>query len=96
MPEIPNFGHMTAFTVWFESRDKVFLVVSWTEIMTWHSSYQNAFILRRPSLANFADIIKISTMFIKKPLKTEKKLKELEIMYSNAIYICISWYSKIC
>ena len=31
----------------------------------------------------FADIIKILTIFI-------KKLKELGIMYQNAIYICIS------
>ena len=39
---------------------------------------------------------KIVTMFIKTILKTPKKLKELEIMYQNPIYICISWYSKIC
>ena len=26
----------------------------------------------------------------------QKKLKELGIMYENAFYICISWYSKIC
>ena len=29
-------------------------------------------------------------------LKDTKKLKELEIMRSNAIHICISWYNKIC
>ena len=23
-------------------------------------------------------------------------MKELEIIYQNAAYICISWYSKIC
>ena len=28
-------------------------------------------------------------MFIKKILKTQKKLKELEIMYQNAIYISV-------
>ena len=32
----------------------------------------------------------------KKFSKTQKKLKELEIMYQDPIYICISWYSKIC
>ena len=32
----------------------------------------------------------------KKPLKTQKKSKELEIMYQNVIYIFIFWYSKIC
>ena len=35
--------------------------------------YQNAFILRRPTLANFADIIKIPTMFIKKTIQDLKK-----------------------
>ena len=38
---------------------------------------QNIFNLRRPRVANFADIIKITT---KNLLKTQKKLKELEIM----------------
>ena len=66
---------------------------SWTEIMTSQPLHENAFILRRPTVNNFANIIKISTI-IKKTLKTQKRLKELEIMCSNAI--CISWYSKIC
>ena len=35
-------------------------------------------------------------MFIKAIFADSKKLKELEIMCQNAIYICISWYSKIC
>ena len=35
--------------------------------------YQIAFILRRPTLANFADIIKIPTMFIKKTIQDLKK-----------------------
>ena len=38
----------------------------------------------------FADIIKIVTMFIKTSLETLKILKELGIMYQNAINICIS------
>ena len=37
----------------------------------------------------FADIIKIVTMFIKTISKDSKKLKHLEIMYQNAIYVCI-------
>ena len=57
--------------------------------------YQNVFILIRSTVANFADIINLQPL-LKKPLKTQKKLKELEIKCSNAIYICISWYSKIC
>ena len=28
--------------------------------------------------------------------KTQEKIKELEVMYQNAIYIFISWYNKIC
>ena len=32
--ELPNFGHMTTSTIWFESGDKVLLVTSWAEIMT--------------------------------------------------------------
>ena len=47
-------------------------------------------------VAIFADIIKIITRFIKKIFKDSTKLKKLEIMYQNAIYICISWYHKIC
>ena len=48
-------------------------------------------------VANTAGIIKIVTMFIKKiKIKTQKKLKEFEIMYQNGIYICISSNSKIC
>ena len=61
-------------------------MASWTEIMTSQPLYQNPFILRRPKVANFADIIKIPT----------KRLNKLEIMCWNAIYICISWFSKIC
>ena len=52
-------------------------------------------ILRRPRVAIFAGIIKIVSMFFKTFLNTQKMLKELEIMYRNAIYICSSWYSTI-
>ena len=49
-----------------------------------------AFILGRLRVASFVDINKIVTIFIKKIFKDSKNLKELEIMYQNAIYICIS------
>ena len=52
--------------------------------------FKNTFISQRPVVASFADMIKIVTTLIK------TKLKELEIMYQNTVYICISWYSKIC
>ena len=59
--------------------------------------FQKVFVFRRPGRAIFADIIKIVTIFIKTilKLKTQKKLEQLEIMYLNGIYICISWYNKI-
>ena len=50
--------------------------------------------LELPNFSNiFAGIIKIIIRFIKKYLKTQEqeKLKELEIMYQNGIFICISW-----
>ena len=37
--------------------------------MTPKPLFKNTFILRRPRVANFADIIKIATMFIKATLK---------------------------
>ena len=39
---------------------------------------------------------KLQPYLLKLFLKTQKKLKELDIMYQNAIYICISRYGKIC
>ena len=43
------------------------------------SSVSNTFIFKRPTVVNFADIIKIATMFIKAALK-EKKVKRIRIM----------------
>ena len=50
--------------------------------------------LGKSRIVIFVEIIKIVTMFFKQSLKTQEKLKELEVMYQNAIYVCISWYSK--
>ena len=61
------------------------------DVITFISKY---LFLRRTRVTIFTNIIKIVTMFIKtvkKSLKTQKKLRELEIMHQNAIYICISW-----
>ena len=46
--------------------------------------FQNSFILRGPSVG----------LTIIKSLKTQTNLEELEIIYQNEIYICISGYSK--
>ena len=47
--------------------------------MTSYHLFQNTVPLRRPGVATFADTIKIITRFIKQ-IKTQEKLKELEIM----------------
>ena len=47
------------------------------------------YLLRKPGVDNFADIIKIVTAFIKKNFKDSKKIKKIEIMYQNPIYIFI-------
>ena len=39
------------------------------------------FILKRLRVGNFADIIKITTMVIKKTFKDSKKVKKIEIMH---------------
>ena len=77
MIELPNFGHMTTFTLQLESRDKILLVTSYTEIMTLKHFLQKAFILWRPGVAMFADIIKIVTMFIKTILKDSRKIRAI-------------------
>ena len=41
------------------------------------------------------DVITFISNNFKTICKGSKKLKELEIMCQDAIYICISWYSKI-
>ena len=63
---------MATSTKLFESRDK---------IMTPWLLFQNTFILRRPRVASFADIIRIAACLLKQPLKTQRKLEELLIMY---------------
>ena len=76
MLESPNLGHMSTSTILFESRDKILLVMSRTEIMISQSLFPNTFILRRPRVATFGDIIKIVTMFIETIFKDyEKSLK---------------------
>ena len=77
MLELPNFGHITTSIIYFESRDKILLLTSWTGIMTSSPLFQNIFVLRRPRVAIFADIIKIITMFIKKIFKDSRKVKRI-------------------
>ena len=90
MLELPNFGHMNTSTIYLESCHKVLSVTSSTEIMTLQPLLQNTAILRRHGVAIFADNIKFISRIIKKIFKDSEKLKELELMHQNAIYICIS------
>ena len=59
--------------------------------MTSQPLFQNTFILRRPRVAFFPDIIKILTVLLRQSLKTWKKLKELEIVYQNANVVKKLW-----
>ena len=73
---------MSKSTIRFESRDKLLLVALWTEIMSSSRLLQ--------TVAIFAYIIKIITMFINTIFQLSKKLKELKIMYQNEVFGCIS------
>ena len=52
-------------------------MTSWAEIMTSQPFLQNMFVLRRPDVAIFADIIKIVTIFIKTTLKDSRKIRRI-------------------
>ena len=45
--------------------------------MTSQPFFQNTYILKRPRIANFADNIKVSTMFMKTTFKDSKKIKRI-------------------
>ena len=87
MLELPNFGHIATSTILWRHGHKL-----WRDNLY----FKITFALGRPRVAIFADIIKIVTIFTKAIFRDSKKSKELEITYQNPIYICISWYSKIC
>ena len=59
--------------------------------------FQNTFILRRPRVASFADIIKIVIMFIKKKsLKTQKSQKYQKLctkMQSILVFLDIAKFA---
>ena len=57
-------------------------MTSWTEIMTSQPLSQIKFVLGRTRVVNFADIIKIATMYIKTTFKDSKKVeKNLKIIH---------------
>ena len=71
------------------------LVTSWTKNVT-SETFQNTFILKRPRLVIFADIIKVVIIFIKTIFKTQKKIKRIRNYSQSSIYICFSSCNKIC
>ena len=52
-------------------------MLQWTKIMTSQPLFQNAFILRRPGVAIFVDIIEIVTIFIKTKFEDSRKIKRI-------------------
>ena len=70
--ELPNVGHMNTSAILFDAPTKILLVMSWTEIMTSQSLFQNVFILRKPRGANFTGTTKIATKFIKTTFNESK------------------------
>ena len=79
MLELPNFCQITTSTIWFDSCGKIFddVMDKIYDVIAFISKY----LLRRPRLTNFVDIIEIATMFSKTTFNVKKMLKELEIMY---------------
>ena len=68
--ELSNVGHITTSTIWFDSRDRILLVTLSTEIMTFFSKY-----------LQFADIIKIATLFIKTNFKDSNEVEKIINIY---------------
>ena len=96
MLELLNFVYMTTSTIWFESRDKMLLVTLWANVMTSLPLFQITFISRRPRLANFGDIIKIATMFIKATFKDSKKVQRIRNYVLKLSIDVFLVYNKSC
>ena len=71
------------------------LVTSWAKNVT-SETFQNTFILKRPRVVIFADIIKVVIIFIKTIFKTQKKIKRIRNYSQSSIYICFSSCNKVC
>ena len=64
----------------------------------WHHKLfiKNTFILKRPRVAIFADIIKVVTIFIKTIFKDSKKFKRIRNYSQSSVFIYFSSCNKIC
>ena len=65
-------------------------------IMTSLPLFKNTFILRRPTIANFYDIIKVATMFIKNVSKDSKEVNRIwnYLSKKQSISVFHDWYNK--
>ena len=90
---------MLVTQLWSSKHIKYIIWVTWQnfavdvrdrnyDVITLISKY---LILRRPRVANFADIIKIKTTF-----KDWKKIKRIRNYILKCICTCISWCNKSC
>ena len=77
MLELPNHGHMTTSAIEFNSRKKMLLVMSWTELLTSYPLLQNIFVLESLEQFFFANIIKALIMFIRTTFKDLKKVRRI-------------------
>ena len=68
----------------------------WQKIITWQSFFQNIFLLRKPRVANFDDIIKVLTMFINTTFKGSKKVKRIRnYTLNHNLYLCFLIKQKL-
>ena len=73
----------------------IFLVKSWTKIMTLNFYSKNLFI-RMSRIANFDDIIKIVSMFIKTTYKnSKKKIKKYKLCIRMYLHLYLHLYFLI-
>ena len=80
--ELPNIDHITTSTTQFQSREKILLVTSLAEIVTSSLLFQKNFNLR-PTVAIFADIIKILTIFTKTIFKDSRNTETIRNFISK-------------
>ena len=77
MPGLPNFVHITRSKIKFELHDEILfsdVVDRNYNVLTYISKY---FILRRPGVTAFANIIKVVTTFSKTIFRYPKKAKRI-------------------
>ena len=94
MLESSNFGHITTSTI-FESLDKSFadhIIVENYDVIVFISKY---LFLRNAGVNNFAEVIKIFVIFVKKILKESRKV-EIIRSYVTKYNLCLYFLRKIC